>query len=521
MKENKITCHSVWQEYQKDVSFKNSLDLFEKTKQHHNFFLGRQWEGLNAPDLEKPVLNFVKRVVNYLISVLMVNNIGINLKGSDRDEMLLRVQKEIEWVNENTNFTAKLRRIIKNTAIDGDGVLYTRYNPETRGVESEIVHNTNIVFGDRTNPEIEKQPYIILVKHISAEVFRSMYPNVEENTYGGYGVEDEDVTVLIRFYKKNGTVHFVQTTQNNMLTKETDTKQKLYPVAFMNWEEVRNCCHGIGAVETIVPNQIAVNKLWAMALLYQKNNAFPKVFIDKTKLDKWNSSPGAVMGVIGNPNDAVATSFRPQDMASQLMSIVEKTIAYTKDFMGANDAALGNVSPTNTSAIIALQKTAVAPLDLQRQAMYRFVEDYARIVCDIIKAHYGVRRELTDEGETVYVDYRSFDSNARLTVDIGQSEYWSETAQIQTLDNLFTKGIIDDALIYLENIPANTLPNKNKIIEDIRRKRFEAEEQQSAEIAAFADRLIADKNAAMGEYAEDAALADYMNFKEVAGVEIL
>ena len=62
MKEKKITADSVWQEYQKDVSFKEELNLFEKTKQHHNFFLGRQCEGLNAPDLEKPVLNFVKRV---------------------------------------------------------------------------------------------------------------------------------------------------------------------------------------------------------------------------------------------------------------------------------------------------------------------------------------------------------------------------------------------------------------------------------------------------------------------------
>ena len=35
MKEKKITADSVWQEYQKDVSFKEELNLFEKTKQHH------------------------------------------------------------------------------------------------------------------------------------------------------------------------------------------------------------------------------------------------------------------------------------------------------------------------------------------------------------------------------------------------------------------------------------------------------------------------------------------------------
>jgi len=162
------------------------------------------------------------------------------------------------------------------------------------------------------------------------------------------------------------------------------------------------------------------------------------------------------------------------------MSIVDKTIAYTKDFMGANDAALGNVNPTNTSAIIALQKTAVAPLDLQKQALYQFVEDYALIVCDVIRAHYGIRTAVID-GEIVYIDYRNIGDNAKLTVDIGQSEYWSESAQIQTLDNLFTKGIIDDALVYLENIPDRVMPNKNKIIEDIRRRQQEEDEEELTE----------------------------------------
>ncbi len=481
MKEKKITADSVWQEYQKDMNFKEDLNLFDKTKQHHNFFLGRQWEGLNAPDLEKPVLNFVKRVVNYLISVLMVNDIAVNLTGAEgEEEFLSQVRDEIENVNEKTRFRAKLRRIIKNTAIDGDGAIYMRYDTYTKMVDSEIINNTNIVFGDKTSAEIERQPYIILVKQMAKDVFEEQFPDVEEDAVYTDDRCDPCVTVLIRFYKKNGSVHFIQTTQHNVLTEETDTRQKLYPVAFINWEAVRDCCHGIGAVETIVPNQIAVNKLWAMALLYQKNNAFPKVFVDKTKLDKWNSSPGAVMGVIGNPNEAVATSFRPHDMASQLMSIVDKTIAYTKDFMGANDAALGNVNPTNTSAIIALQKTAVAPLDLQKQALYQFVEDYALIVCDIIRAHYGIRTAVID-GEIVYIDYRNIGDNAKLTVDIGQSEYWSESAQIQTLDNLFTKGIINDALVYLENIPERVMPNKNKIIEDIRRRQKEDDEENLTE----------------------------------------
>lgn len=475
MKDKKLTCQSIWQEYQRDLEYKNSIDLFEKTKQQQNFFIGRQWEGLNAPDLEKPVLNFIKRVVNYLISVLMVSDVAFSLdNGNDGDIAIRSAEKEIEKVNEKTRFKSKLRTVIKNTAVDGDSALYVRYNPQTKMADSEIIPNTNIVFGDRTTNEIEDQPYIILVKNMARSAFEQQYPHIEERGFYDFDGHEDVVTVLIRLYKKNGTVHFMQVTEHNVLTEETDTEQKLYPVVFMSWETVKDSCHGIGVVETIIPNQIAVNKLWAMALLYQKNNAFPKVFVDKTKLDKWNSSPGAVIGVIGNPNDAVATSFKAHDISTQLMGIVEKTIEYTKDFMGANDAALGNVAPTNTSAIIALQKTAVAPLELQKMNLYQFVEDYARIVYDIIRTHYGIRPAVVDDVE-YYVDYRNISGEDALSVDIGPSEYWSESAQIQSLDNLFTKGIIDDALIYLENVPARVLPNKNKIIEAVKQTRQQAE----------------------------------------------
>ncbi|MEG1895768.1 MAG: hypothetical protein RR162_05965, partial [Oscillospiraceae bacterium] len=398
-----------------------------------------------------------------------------SFKGSGSDEMDYTILRdEIDLVGETTKFRPKLRTIIKNAAVDGDGCMYLRYNAETQEIESEIVPCTNIAFGDKSTSETQRQPYIIVAKKMLRETLVEQFPAVQmKSSYGfGQGIGDgegEAVTVLIRFYKKDGVVCFSQSTQEQILVPEVVTGQKLYPICFMNWESVRDSYHGMGAVETIIPNQLVVNKLWAMALVYEKNNAFPKIFIDKTKLDKWSNGVGAVIGVVGNPNDAVATSFKAHDMAGQLMAIVEKTISYTKDFMGANDAALGNVNPNNTSAIIALQKSSAAPLELQRLSLYQFVEDYARVVYDIIKAYYGIRPHFID-GQEELVDFSCLRDNARLMVDIGPSEYWSESAQAATMDNLFTKGIITDAVTYLENIPSKSLPNKNKLIAQIKKE---------------------------------------------------
>ena len=42
--------------------------------------------------------------------------------------------------------------------------------------------------------------------------------------------------------------------------------------------------------------------------------------------------------------------------------------------------------------------------------------------------------------------------------------------QMQTLDNMFTKGIIGDAVTYLEQIPDHYVHGKTKLIEKLRER---------------------------------------------------
>lgn len=163
-------------------------------------------------------------------------------------------------------------------------------------------------------------------------------------------------------------------------------------------------------------------------------------------------------------------------MSNQIMELVEKTMQYTKEYMGASDATLGNLRPDNASAIISVQKATNAPLELVKLSFYKAVEDCVRIILDMAAAYYGVR----------YVDYakdgagglkEAFDFEKireieyNLEVNIGASTYWSEIMQVQTADNLFTKGIITDPLVYLNSIPDGYIRNKQKIIRSIEERR--------------------------------------------------
>ena len=117
------------------------------------------------------------------------------------------------------------------------------------------------------------------------------------------------------------------------------------------------------------------------------------------------------------------------------------------------------------------------PLELQKQDFYSFVEDSVRIWLDMMGVYYGMRPvklELTRQGpdmqsetvtQTVLFDFTTLRGwNLQLNVEVGAATYWSELMQVQTLDNLFSNGILQDAVAYLENMPRGYIPGKTQLI---------------------------------------------------------
>ena len=228
----------------------------------------------------------------------------------------------------------------------------------------------------------------------------------------------------------------MSTARNCVLKPAADSGLRRYPIAWMSWENVKNSYHGRAAVTGIIPNQIFVNKLWAMAMEHEKRMAFPKIFYDMTKIRQWTNRVGQAIGVAGDPNAAVASSFRAGDMSQQAIQLVEKTISYTKECLGATDIALGNIPLDNTSAIIALQNAAAAPLALQKLSFYQFWEDCVLIIMDMIRCYYGTREVFFETGEgcaSTLVDFSALDPDSmELRVDVGPAGYWSELVQVET-----------------------------------------------------------------------------------------
>ena len=152
------------------------------------------------------------------------------------------------------------------------------------------------------------------------------------------------------------------------------------------------------------------------------------------------------------------------------------------------DAALGNVKPNNTSAIIAVQQASAQPLELQRLDFYQAVEDLVRIALEFMGKFYGLREVLVLD-EDGNEDFAWFDfgvlagMNVRLKVNVGRSSYWSELVQVQTLDNMLAGGIIPDAYTYLEQIPEGYVRNKSRIMRALKKKMKENDKETQKVLA--------------------------------------
>lgn len=497
----KLTAEKIYEEFTKGKSYKSSIDLFETVRVNENFYIGKQWEGCNAPDLDKPVINVLRRVVSFFISMIVSNDVSASYRPFEETETNQLTAKVISDAVDKTielsGFKSLLRDVLRNAAVDGDGYLHFYFDPNIEtgqlvkgDIRAEIIENTNLIFGNPHSADIEKQPYMlvtlkvptVLLKEeaerdgLSDDIISAIIPDRENEDTQNEPYASELTTVIHRYFRKNGTIWCVKSTPKVILKEEWDTTYKQYPIAGMRWEKVKHSCHGAAAVSAYIPNQIAINQLFGMAILSIKNNAFPKIMYDRNKIMHWSNKVGEAIAVNGSPaENAIAVPWRSADMSNQVLQLIDNLIQKTLEFMGASDVVLGNITPDNATAIIATQKASSMPLELQKLAFYELCESSVRILQDMMRAHYGVRTVTLDieGGEEVLGDFDFStigDVNMSLKVDIGAASYYSELMQIQTLDNLLSKGIIQDAELYLEQIPDAYIPGKAKLLAALKDK---------------------------------------------------
>ena len=394
----------------------------------------------------------------------------------------------------------------------------------------ELVDGINVMFGNPGDTRVERQPYILVVgrdtvEHLRAE--QALWGGTGEiesdgDTADMTGVggrtelsgEEGGKALYVYLYTKQEVeeqgadgsvrtvshVHVTKATKTAVIYENVDTGLSRYPIAWGNWEKQKNQYHGRALVTGLVPNQIFINSMFATAMRHLQLMAFPKTVYNADIISAWTNEVGQAIGVHGlQPGQSVsqvAYNLQPAEMSNQIFALIDKAMAYTKECLGATDAQMGTARAENTSALIVLQTNAQVPLENIRAGLYEWVEDIGAILLDMMGTYYGkrpivVEREfqevLTDSGVPVIdgksgrmamerrkrkvverYDFARFKELWRkVKCDVGETTYFSEIAQTQTLDNLRREGVLD-LIQYLERLPEKHIPRKQELIQELR-----------------------------------------------------
>lgn len=519
---------SVYQRYQRSVSFNHQIDLYDTVENNENFFIGKQWEGVRANGNPTPTFNFLKRVTLFQVATVSSDNITMQATPlsstsryslGDMERVSDVMNKQFAAIFERNRVVTLTREFMRNAAVDGDGCTYTWFNPdietgqEAKGdIVTEIVENTRVHFGNPNDKDVQNQPWIIInlrrpVDEVRRLAQRNGFPSEEirpdsECDGSEYDRLSSDRATLLVYFQKDPETGHIWTgkyTRDGQVEAFRDTELKRYPLTWMNWDYVQDCYHGHALISQLIPNQVFVNQLFAMVMRSLQTTAFPKVIYDKTRIPHWDGGVGRAIGVNGGGDlNSIAKILDPAAVSPQISQFIDAAINYTQSFMGTTDAALGDTRPDNTSAIIALQRASNAPLELVKQNMYQAVEDLGRIYLDMMRVYYGQRyvqvkmftkdqmtnqplgMTMEEQDVNTLFDFSILDQiPLSLKLDVGASSYWSEIAAVQTLDNLLMQDKInlDD---YLERIPDGYVSKKQELIDKLRGARQTQQNQGGA-----------------------------------------
>ena len=509
----------VWKLYEKCKAFMNKRGIYTDTDINYRMYNGDQWSGLKIKGIEKIQYNFIKPIVKHKVGTITSNLFAVNYspENIENTEFSELAQKTCELLNKKASkvfdkdfLDKKIKRWANQSAINDESIGYVDYDKETDMPVNEIIAKNDIMYGDENEDEIQLQPWILLRQRknvlelrekakengLSEEQINSIVGDNDTQDTSGAAAKDEledKCWLLTKLYRKNGTIHFSQSTRTVTIKKDSDTGLTLYPVAHWNWEHEEGNARGTGEVRQLIPNQLETNKTAMRRALTVKNTAYPQKVVNESAIQNKNAV-NQVGGTIwfrdmGNTRASdVFMNSTPAQMSSDSEKLQTELIQYSKDLNDSSDATTGNINPEQASgrAILAVQQAQNQPLTEQTIGLKSFIEDLARIWFEMWKVYAkdGLKVEITEtnsltgEMSSQIIDVPGYILDALSTsvkVDITPKGAYDRYAQELSLENLFTAGKIsfDE---YVESLDPDSVMPRTKLI-NIAKKRRELQSQ--------------------------------------------
>lgn len=536
LKLDEIKKTDIWTLYEQSVSYCRMMGMFTDTDRNHRMYNGDQWNGLKVQGIEKVQYNFIKPIVKYKTGIIMTNLYAINYSSENFENKEFRenaskicklLNKKAARIWEHDYMDLKLRLVVKDAAINDEGIIYVTIDSKTGLPVNEIIDKNDIFYGNENDSDIQSQPYILIKQRkpvsevqqiakangVSNEMLLLIggdYDNIEEAGENAKYEKDPMCTVVTKLYKINGTVHFAQATQCVEIKKDINTGLKYYPVAHLLWEEKKGSARGEGEVRQLIPNQLETNKTAMRRALTVKNTAYPNKVANVDQINNPNEVDrvGSTIKVKGGATvDDVRKIFsyvQPAQMSTDAEKLLNELINSTRELAGAGEVATGQINPADASgrAILAVKQASEQPLTEHLVYVKGFIESLARIWLDIITVYNDsiqledeITDPMTNEKTTVLVEVQRVsleELQPVVKVDITPKGAFDKYAQEQSIENLLTAGMfssqrIPELKLYFETLDDDSNMPREKVLAVL--KEWEKEQQKISQINVQAQML--------------------------------
>lgn len=522
--------------YKEARAYQKSIGIDTSMPECVDFYEGRQWPEVTEATrhFPRPVVNIIEMNCNNKKSQVLSSPVKIVYKSAlgTKNETIDKFNRFAEYEFARLRQDDLDHKAILDGIIKGSYCLYYYYDNSIVGLDglvegdiaAQLVDPINVLFANPNEKDEQKQDWVMLISRENIESIKKMADKdvdqskiQDDNNDSVYNEQESDTekyaTVMTRFFRHNGEVYFEKATQEVVFNKarpltpnvehfkaavagkkeekakeikpedkfKRSKKATLYPIVFSSWKERDKSIYGRGEVETIIPNQKAINWTLGLQILIAQNEGAGGAIVspDALRGQKITNKPGQTLTDYSKSGDGIRFPKRP-GMTQASVSLAEKIADLTRVVTGSSEVMSGEVISAGMSgaAIAQLQAQALKPIEDLQKAYWRskekvgeIMEQFLRLYFKDKKFQYTADKEGKEIKEDIFnsADYK--DIQFDVVAEAVAGTIMSDVADINILDGLFAKGAIN-LKTYINCYPDNAIANRQKLIESV-----EAEEQ--------------------------------------------
>ena len=514
--------------YRDAVAYQAAIGLPTTIPECVRFYQGDQW----APPTKdtkyfpRPVVNIVEMNCNNKKSQVLSSPIKIVYSCDNPKINVDKFNRFAEYQQARLKQDEMNNRAVLDGIVKGSWCQYFYWDKDIVGLDgliegdiaSQLIDPANVLFADPSEKDVQKQEWVMIVSRENVDKIREIADEgvdknkiCDDDSDSFYNEVESDTTkyttVLTRFFRYEGEVYFERATKavifnearpftpnvkkyKNVIDGKKDNKEKdepsnifikkqkanIYPIVFKSWKDRDKSIYGRGEVETIIPNQKAINWTLGLQILMAQNEGMSPVIVapDALRGQKITNKPGQVLTDYSKTGNGIKFANKP-GMTQSSVNLVDKIADLTRVAIGSSEVMNGEIISAGMSgaAIAQLQAQALKPIEDLQKNFWRGMEEVGEILEQFMRFFYKDKKfQYIDENNDGKLKTDTFDSEEYHNVHFDvvaeavAGTVMSDVANINILDGLFAKGAIS-LKTYIKCYPDNAIANREKLLEYI------------------------------------------------------